>query len=122
MAPPDENTPVAASINGNTVINGTLQSNGRLSTGEFVLIQVGTWVSVGEPPKIYYSDTNPQCPQGKVPIAKFWTQPSASTDYGLFCNLPTGWGGNMNPSCEACFDFERCHILYSQRWNAIFCM
>ncbi|KAF9436677.1 hypothetical protein BGZ76_003313, partial [Entomortierella beljakovae] len=125
MMPPDENTPVAASISGNTIIDGTLQSSGRFSTGEFVLIngvaevgqdcslnglvgrdinglllscKFGTWASVGEPPKIYYNDNNPQCPEGKVPIAKFWTQPNARTDYGLYCDLPTGWGGNMNPS------------------------
>ncbi|GJJ71696.1 hypothetical protein EMPS_04053 [Entomortierella parvispora] len=148
MTPPDENIPVAANINGNTVIGGTLQSNSRLTTGEFVLIhgvaeigqdcspnglvgrdtnglllscKSGTWASVGEPP-LRYSGNNPQCPQDKAPIAKFWTQPDARTDYGLHCILPTGWGGNMNPSCEACFDFERCHILYSQQWNAILCM
>ncbi|KAG0275913.1 hypothetical protein BGZ97_010197, partial [Linnemannia gamsii] len=38
MTPPDENIPVAASINGNTIINGTLQSIGRFSTSEFVMI------------------------------------------------------------------------------------
>ncbi|KAF9157479.1 hypothetical protein DFQ26_008681, partial [Actinomortierella ambigua] len=124
MRVPDESIPVAASIQGNAIIDGTLQSKGRFSTGEFVLIQgvaeagqdcspnglvgrdanglllscnSGTWASVKEPPKIYHGN-NPQCPQDKVPIAKFWTQTIARTDYGLICELPTGWGGNMKPS------------------------
>ncbi len=92
----------------------------RNATGSMLSCQSRRWQAVGDSSQIYRG-TNPECPASKIPLAKHWIQKIAKTNYGLHCELPTGWGSNMNAFCEACFDFERCHTLYSAHWDAVYC-
>lgn len=63
---------------------------------------------------------NPTCPDGQEPMMRYWTTPTCSL-MGWTCHLYNGWSG-ATPMCESCTDWEKCHLCYSQSWNAVQCI
>ncbi len=137
----------SANFTSDVYVQGETQVDGRLSAGEYIQIdgiarlreycepnglvsrdeeglllscQQGMWQPAGDTSRIYYG-SNRECPVGQIPLAKNWIEREALGEDGLRCKLPTGWGSNMKPFCEACADAERCQILYSTKWNAVYC-
>lgn len=137
----------SANLTSNVYVQGDAQVDGRLSAGEYIQIdgiarlreycepdglvsrdeeglllscQQGMWQPAGDTSRIYYG-SNRECPAGQIPLAKNWIEREALGEDGLRCKLPIGWGSNMKPFCEACAGAERCQILYSTKWNAVYC-
>ena len=69
----------------------------------------------------FVNGTNPGCPGTDVQITRYWPAAPVSTNYGLSCTTPEGWSG-IAPACEACFNFEQCHMLYATSWTKSYCV
>ena len=93
-------------------------TNGSINVNDIYIRSVWKWASqVGGWPKILYQQS---CPARHETISRRWTTPGGANYWG-YCNLYVWWNG-APPQCESCANWEKCHMVTSNTWDAVMCI